>query len=159
MKSKWIAALLITSVVLNLLLTGFIVGKQGKPEAGGDPTRYYPRWVRTLAEPRRDDLRPLLRAHMQAMRPSLRELRALHKNLRRAIAAEPFDAQALDDALLAMRRQNDEVQVISHQSFTDFVATLTPSERAQLARDMGRSRPHGGKAHAPKGKHNPDEAR
>ena len=39
MKSKWIAVLLVTSLMLNLLLIGFIVGKRGLPEAGGDPTR------------------------------------------------------------------------------------------------------------------------
>ncbi len=44
MKSKWIAILLVTSVVLNLLLIGFIVGKRAMPEAGTDPTRHYPRW-------------------------------------------------------------------------------------------------------------------
>ena len=144
MKSKWIAALLITSVVLNLLLIGFIVGKRAMPEAGGDPTRHYPRWVRTLPEPRREALRPLLRSHMQEIRPSLRELRSLHRNLRAAIVAEPFDAVALNNALTAMRGQNDKVQVVSHNSFVDFVATLTPEERKQLARDVGRGRPRGG---------------
>lgn len=148
-KSKWIAVLLITSVVLNLLLVGFITGKRAMPEAGGDPTRHYPRWVRTLPEPRREALRPMLRSHMREMRPSLRELRTLHHNIRAAIVADPFDAAVLDSALAAMREQNDKVQVISHNSFIDFVATLTPEEREQLAQDVGRSRPRGGSGHEP----------
>ncbi|MCR9260076.1 MAG: periplasmic heavy metal sensor [Pseudomonadaceae bacterium] len=150
MKSKWIAILLVTSVALNLLLVGFVVGKRAMPEAGTDPTRVYPRWARTLPEPRRDALRPVVRAHMQAIRPSLRELRLLHRNLRAAIVADPFDATALDDALRALREQDGKVQVVSHNSFIDFVAKLTPAEREQLARDVGRGRPHKGDRHEPR---------
>ena len=157
MKSKWVAALLITSMVLNLLLIGFIVGKRAMPDAGGDPTRHYPRWARTLPEPRREELRPLLRSHMQAIRPSLRELRTLHRNLRSAIVAVPFDAAALAAALTAMRLQNDQVQVVSHDSFVDFVATLTPEERKQLARDVGRGRPRSSGGHEPKPGYRPGD--
>jgi uncharacterized membrane protein len=149
-KSKWIAILLITSVVLNLLLIGFIVGKRAMPEAGPDPTRHYPRWVRTLPEPRRDALRPLIRTHMQAIRPSLRELRVLHRNLRAAIVADPYDAAALDAALSALREQNDKVQVVSHRSFVEFVAKLSPAEREQLARDVTRGGPRKSGGHEPR---------
>ena len=159
MKSKWIAILLITSVVLNLLLIGFIVGKRAMPEAGADPTRHYPRWTRTLPEPRRDALRPLIRTHMQAIRPSLRELRSLHRNLRAAIVADPFDAAALDKALTDLRQQNDEVQVVSHQSFVEFVAKLTPVEREQLARDVGRGGPRKSGGHEPRPRHRINETR
>mgnify|MGYP001816582271 CR=1 FL=1 len=159
MKSKWIAILLITSVILNLLLVGFIVGKRAMPDAGADPTRHYPRWARTLPEPRRDALRPMIRTHMQAIRPSLRELRALHRNLRAAIVADPYDAAALDEALQALRGQNDKVQVVSHNSFIDFVAKLTPAEREQLARDVGRGRPHNSSGHKPRPGHRSNETR
>lgn len=157
--SKWIAAFLVTSVVLNLLLIGFIIGKRGMPEAGGDPTRFYPRWVRTLPESRREALSPLLRSHMQQMRPPLRGLRSLHKDLRAAIAAEPFDADALRTTLADMRRQNGQVQLVSHSSFVDFVAKLTPAERLQLAEDVGRGKPRGANGFGPRGEHKPNETR
>lgn len=144
MKSKWVAVVLVTSLVLNLLLLGFLIGKRGGAEIAGDPTRYYPRWVRTLPEPRREVLAPMVRAQMRSMRPSLRGLREKHRNLRAAIKTEPFDPEILRAALAAMRVQNEQVQTISHNSFIDFVATLDANERRQLAEDVGRRKPHHG---------------
>ncbi len=144
MKSKWVAAVLITSLVLNLLLIGFLIGKRGGAEMAGDPTRYFPRWVRTLPEPRREVLSPLIRNHMRSMRPSLRSLREEHRNLRAAIKSEPFDPELLRAALAAMRAQNEQVQTISHNSFIDFVAKLDANERRQLAEDVGHQKPQHG---------------
>ena len=52
-------------------------------------------------------------------------------------------------ALSAMRTQNEKLQVVSHDSFVEFVAKLTPEERHQLAADVGRVRPRGGGPHGP----------
>ena len=56
MNSKWIAALLIASLALNLLFVGFTVGRSHhQPEM--DPGIAFPSWARTLPKPRRKELR------------------------------------------------------------------------------------------------------
>lgn len=136
MKSKWVTVLLITSIVLNLVLAGFIIGNRALPSVGSDPTRSYPRWARTLPEERRESLWPLVRQQHQAMRPTLRELRAHQRVLREAILNEPFDRQILSDALAEMRTRHDKMQTVTHAGFVDFVAQLTQAEREQLAKEM-----------------------
>ncbi len=96
---------------------------------------------------------------MRAIRPSLRELRVLHRNLRAAIVADPYDATALHEALSALREQNEKVQLVSHESFIDFVTELTPAEREQLARDVGRGPPRKSSGHVSRSGHKINEAR
>ncbi len=136
MKSKWVAILLIVSLALNLIMVGFWTGSRSVAAPGFDPIRSYPRWAHGLAEPRRDALRPVMREHLKSMRPTLRALRQRHRALRDALTAEPFDAQVLEEALVAMREDQARMQSQSHASFAEFVTQLTPAERRQLAADM-----------------------
>lgn len=142
MKSKWVAILLVASVVINLLLIGFLIGSRSVGPPGADPTRGYPRWARGLPEERMDVLRPVIRQHMQNMRPALGGLRRGHRNLKQALTAEPFDPEALEQVLADMRAENDRMQTLSHTSFAEFVGHLTAAERKQLAADMSRRRHH-----------------
>ena len=98
-KSKWIIMALVISLIINLLLVGYLAGQSSKPKMFGDPTRMFPRWVRSLPEDRQQTLRPLVREHMNTVRPALRDMRRQHTQLRQAIGAEPFDADALAEEL------------------------------------------------------------
>ncbi len=142
MKSKWVAILLVASVVINLLLIGFLIGSRTVAPPGFDPTRGYPRWARSLPEERMEQLRPVIRQHMRSMRPALGKLRRAHKNLRDALTAEPYDAVMLQQALDDMRTENARMQALSHSSFTEFVGQLNAAERQQLATNMGRRGRH-----------------
>lgn len=157
MKSKWVAVALFASVGLNLALAGYVLGSRGAPDF--DPTRSYPRWVRTLPEPRREALRPVVVRHMRALRPALNTLHQQHRALRNAIEAEPFDPAVLHEVLSNMRANHERVQQASHASFAEFVGELTLAERQALLSDMGKSRrrgpPHGGPKHFRGSQHRP----
>ena len=45
MSSKWLLALFVLSLALNLALVGFLLGRSSVDFRGGDPTRGFPRWA------------------------------------------------------------------------------------------------------------------
>ncbi|MEM9624326.1 MAG: periplasmic heavy metal sensor [Pseudomonadota bacterium] len=145
MKSKWIAVVLVVSLALNLALGGFLLGRASGMGPAADPTHMFPRWARSLPEPRREAVRPLIREYFTSVRPNLRQLREQRRVVHQAIRAEPFDAQVLEDALAEMRGLQDEIFMVSDQSFVRFVAQLDPAERAQLANRPHRKPPPPGK--------------
>ena len=140
MKSKWLIVVLVVSIGINLALAGFLVGRHSGDAVRGDPTSMFPRWFRTLPESRRDELRGDMINHIKAMRPKVRLMREHHNALVQAIAAEPFELNALQEVLTSMRQQNMQVQQTSHEGFAEFVAQLNRAERQQLAADMRRPR-------------------
>lgn len=142
MKSKWIAIVLIGSLAANLALAGFLLGSRSQQSVGQDPTRAYPRWARSLPEPRREALRPVMMKHMRAMRPKVRTLRQQQRALASAIEGDEFDIETLQAALIEMRTEHERIQRASHESFTEFVAQLTQAERQALAKDMSKQRRH-----------------
>ena len=142
MKSKWLLALLVLSLALNLALVGFLLGRSSAGFAGGDPTRGFPRWAMMEMSPeRREALRPALSNERANMRRQLRGLREHHQSLRSAVAATPFDAAALDAALADMRSAYAQVESANHAAFREFVTQLTTAERQQLARQLERQHP------------------
>lgn len=141
MSSKWLLAILAVSLVANLLMVGYFLGQSSQPRFSGDPTRMFPRWVRTLPESRQDILRPMVREHIRTVRQPLRDMRHQHEALHNAIRAEPFDAPALANVLAQLREQNEQVQQASHQAFVKFVAALNPDERQALISDLRAPKP------------------
>ena len=140
-RAKWIYAILLVSLAVNLLLVGFVVGQSSKPALFGDPTRAFPRWVRTLPEERQVELRPTIRAHLGNMRPAMRQMRSQHQRLQDALRADPFDAELLAAALAELRANHARVQESSHRAFVGFVNQLTPAERQALVEDLRAPRP------------------
>lgn len=133
MKSKWLFGLLALSVILNLVLIGFIVGRHSGGGAMFDPARGYPHWVRTLPDARKEELRPLVVGHLRSMRGDLRTLRRNGQQISIALRADPFDADALSTALQRMRTHHGEVQMQGHRSLVELAVQLTPDERQALA--------------------------
>lgn len=133
MNSKWLAIILLLSLAINLALGGFIAGRTSGFGPAHDPSHMFPRWVRTLPEPRRDELRPLIREHFKHMRPHLGQMRDSRRAVHQAIVADKFDAQQLQQALAAMRAAQNEVFDNNDQAFVRFVGQLSKTERQQLA--------------------------
>lgn len=139
MRAKWLIGLFVLSVAVNLALIGFLVGRHSGAAAFVDPAREYPRWVRTLPEPRRDTLRPAIIQHIRSMRGDIRTLSGLNREVHQAIAADPFDPSQLAAALEAVSRHNKDMQQKSHQSLARFVGQLTSAERAAFAASLQRA--------------------
>ena len=155
MKSKWLIAIVVTSIALNLALLGYLAGRHSSPFPHADPTRGFPRWALTLPDERRLDLRGTLRR--PELRQQLRALRRHHRALHDAVVADPYDPHALAAALENMRGELAALELSNHASFQEFVSRLTPAERRELAAHLKRPRlpprRHPGAVHPPGAEH------
>ncbi len=155
MHNKWLIGALTVSVVVNLLLAGFVVGRMSGDFGfrGGIGAAPKMPQLRFLQEERRREVTQGLETR-KALRPILRELRRSQGNIRAAFAAEPFDQEALSDALAEFRRRLEESQALSHGKLVAVAARLTPDERRRLATTLDRRRGQPDKK-PPRRKHHP----
>jgi uncharacterized membrane protein len=131
---SWLLAALAASVVVNLVLGGYLLGRMsaGRPPAMGDPMLSGLHMVRALPEARRDELRPLLRTSFRDMRPQMRRMWRAQRRIDAALTAEPFAATELDEALAEFRDALLATQQRSHQAMVELATVLTPAERLLL---------------------------
>jgi uncharacterized membrane protein len=146
--SKWLIGGLVVSLIVNLVLVGFVAGRMSgfgpPPGFGPDPTSGFFRLLGFLPEERRAAIAPELRKQMSALLPMLRKMRTDQRDVFETLTAEPFDAAALEAALTDLRTNLTAAQVASHRSFVEMAKSLTPEERKSLAHAMRRPpRMHG----------------
>jgi uncharacterized membrane protein len=139
---------LVVSLVLNLLLVGFLAGRMSgfgpPPGFGPDPTTGFFRLLGFLSDQRRATITPELRKQMGELIPMLRKIHGDQKDVFETLTADPFDPAALDAALADLRANLTAAQIASHHSFVEMAKSLTPDERKALARAMRRQpRMHG----------------
>ena len=154
MKRKWLVGGLIVSLVLNIGLVGFLAGAASRPalfpRSYLDPAIGLPQLLRFLPPERREAVlqsagdRELRRHVGGAVRHMRRAQAALHK----ALAAEPFDADALARALADFRDHFAKSQSRSHRAFVGVAARLTPEERRRFVASIKAKRR--GEARSPK---------
>ncbi|MGG7567949.1 periplasmic heavy metal sensor [Rhodovulum sp. DZ06] len=148
-RRRWVGWALAASLCLNLLLLGGMAGaflRHGppgaSPAAGLDAFTLH-RMMHRLPDEQRDAARDLFRAHrpdFDALRPRWRETRAA---VAAALGAEPFDPEALRDALRAARQAEVEGKGLLDQAMVEFAAGLPAETRAELVEELGRRRWHG----------------
>ena len=145
MGSKWLIGVLVVSIVVNLLLAGFIVGRMSGDSGfrgGLGPAPSLPQ-LRFLEPDRQREVTQGLQSRRE-LRPILRELHRSQKQIRAAFVAEPFEKEALTEALAEFRGRLEESQALSHKKLVAVAARLTPDERRRLTKAMDRRRgpPH-----------------
>lgn len=144
MRSRWLIAGLAVSLILNLALVGFFVGRVSGPpawtQARMDPSFGLARALRFLPEERRDALfdHEEARDIRRSLSRSMRGMRQHQHAIQTALTAEPFDPDALATAFAAFRHDMDEAQTRNHGLFVRIAAGLTPEERDQLHRALAR---------------------
>jgi uncharacterized membrane protein len=138
MSNRALTILLVVSVAANFALFGFVVGKQSRPYPTFDPTRGYVRWLQTLPEDRRDELRPIVRQSKGGTRPI--RLGRIHREFRDLLNDDSIDEEKLTEVLNRLRLGHHTQQKASHEAFIAFVGQLTTQERLDLAATLA-SRP------------------
>jgi len=153
-KSRGGRVLLIASLALNLFLVGLIVGgimsgvrtfRERGPGFGLSAME-----MREVADMLADETRAKFRESMRdsfpELRQAFRDARQARDGVSEALAAEPFDIDALEDAFATARAADDKVWTLSTGAFTKFVGELDEAEREELVeaikkrRDFRRSR-------------------
>ena len=151
---------LIASLAANALLIGAVGGlfagtlaaDRDRPEAhrGEPPGNVEQTLARRIlsvvpSEERRTYRRRFAREWVD-MRPLRRELRMRRTDLARAILAEPYDQEAVETALTALRNSEARIQAELHSTLAETLAGLTLEQRQQL---MTNSRSHDGRPPPP----------
>ena len=140
---KWLVAIVVISIAINLLLVGFYVGRQplsGRTNMGIDATMGLQRMLQGLPDDRR-------RALLQDVAVSRREIASRHRALQkvqvdieRVMATEPFDAERIAQALENFRRRFDENQEDSHRLLVQLFEQMNPDERHTVRNALRRPR-------------------
>ena len=133
---RWLVAALVVSLLVNLVLVGFMAGRFSAGQRPHfDPMMGIRAPTRFLAEERREELKPVIRQFREAL-PSLRHLRGTQRVLYDAITADPFEREPLEEALASFRSNLLAGQQTGHAAFVNLVEALTPEERARMLKSM-----------------------
>ncbi len=158
--SRWLIALLVLSLAVNLLVLGAVgtmayfhfkgtawmshgqTDRQTLRRAAlGRPglmVRALWRTMRTLPEERRKALRPLLREHRQAIRQAYAEVGRLRLALTEALKTAPDDAARRQAILQQLEKAETETRRHIVQLVATFLENLTPEERRIFAERLER---------------------
>ena len=138
--TRRLAIALAVSVAVNLFLVGFIAMRAyrgGRHHERGHRHGHElgPRAFGRDGDPQADQaMRRVMQRREAALRAQGRKLRATRGAVSAAFRAEPFDPQALARELAELRAQTAESQRLMHEALVEVAPTLTPEQRARLAR-------------------------
>lgn len=143
---RWLVLGLALSLVINLVLIGFLIGRlSGMPRPPSFRANVPASigWLmRNLPEERREMLRADAREHFRSTRPELRALRDAQRRLYEVLSAEKLDQQALNDVIAQLRTHLDAIQGANLALLGELAGKLSPQERHMLAEGL-RRRPGG----------------
>ncbi|EED34707.1 conserved hypothetical protein [Luminiphilus syltensis NOR5-1B] len=125
----WLTAALLVSLSVNLVVAGIVIGRG----VGGSERPPPLEWaIKPLDAEIREQLRPVLRAHMSDMRTRRASMRERNDTLLEVINTDPMDPQALEAALLALRQETARYQELMHGIVQDVVSDLPREQRQQV---------------------------
>lgn len=150
---RWPRVVLAVSLVLNILFIGLVAGRLlaggvfGPAPFGGPPMRELPELAQALPDDERDMAWAAFRERAPELRTAFMAIGAARDGVMDALAAEPFDPDAMDAALAALRERTEEAQAVVHGALAEISRNLSPEGRhavVEAARGMGRRMGHGG---------------
>lgn len=148
--------ILVASLVVNGLLIGLLIGsglRQSTPPPPDRGERALVRGLeRSVSEDQRAAVRQAFRQAYAATRSERRKLRDARRDLRQALAATPYDAEAVKAAFARVRAAEVASQTGLHEELARQFERLTPEQRASVLRSMerrGRRGPRGDRQQRP----------
>lgn len=141
--------LLVASLALNLvfatalgtrLLTHRMHAGSGPISGAGFPS---PRALhRHLNETERSALRAALESRRELFREQAREARRARRDVERALLAEPFERDALDDAMQRVRQHSGGLAEHAQKAIVELAASMDAEGRQRLATALRHSGRH-----------------
>ncbi|MEQ9144407.1 MAG: periplasmic heavy metal sensor [Parvibaculaceae bacterium] len=148
---RWLGPVLLVSLVLNLFLIGLFVAGMIYRHGPGGPVHAMLAMQNSivaqhLSEEERNAFRAAMRPRMRDMRPFFEGVRDARRGVSEAVAAEPYDPDAVRSAFTELRRALMAVGEHSQNAMIEVFADLPPETRARIAEGMLRG---------PRGHHRP----
>ena len=140
---KWLIAVLVTSIAINLLLVGFYVGRQPLSERtnmGFDGSLGLQRMLRGLPDDRRRGLLQDVDVSRREIASRYRALQKVQLDIERIMETEPFEPDELAQALENFRRRFDENQEDGHRILIQLLEKMNPDERSAVRNALRRPR-------------------
>jgi len=147
-RNQFIVLALLASIAINLVFVGGIAFRYLNSERSGMGRPLPPNigWiVRDLSEDRRSELAPILQQSFEEIRPIRGELFVVQRSVNQLMAAQPFDAVALELAFTQLREINTRYQELSHRQTNDILNQLSEEERRIALEFVERRGPRDGR--------------
>jgi len=151
---KWVLLALVVSLGLNLFVGGLVVGgrfhhpppgaflHERHVDAKNEPRvfLFVNRMARELPPDERRNFMTVVNGYRGELTEADRNLRDARKRVREAMAAEPFDRAALENAFADVRVRFDDLQKVLHGALADAASRLPPDARQRLAQQDSKDR-------------------
>lgn len=141
---------LFVSLALNVFVVGTFVGSRfngGRPESsptGSGPERRdrnpVNAAIRTLSPEAQAAWRAQAPAFLSTYGPDLRDTRRAIQGAAQGLGADPFDAPAAISNFQRARELEHRTRLVMDRRLVAFAATISPEDRARLARALARPR-------------------
>lgn len=142
---RWLGPALLASVAVNIFLVGLISVPLffrpphdrdfGPPPRGAGPGMFHQSF-RDLPEEDRKAIRTAMLGHFPEIRPHLIEMREAKAELADAVAADPYDEDAVRAAFDKMERAMKAMGDVGRDAMLSGFAKLTPEQRQRVAGAM-----------------------
>ena len=139
MGRKSLIAICVVSLIVNLGLIGYVVGKSFGPDIHRDRTAIrlgssMERILRPLGAERARELMPIARAHRKEIQVRLEAIRLAQNDLYLATVEEPFDPKRLKAAQKRFNELFLAGKVRHDQMWLELAEKLEPGERQRIMR-------------------------
>src|SRR5262245_45769882 len=130
---RWVLALLIASLALNLVIIGSVAGAvwrfRSPPPWASGITPNLLGYASTLPAPRRKELWEQTSEERRHIRPFRREVRAAREDTIKALVAEPFDKQRFVTAQARQAEAENRAREAVQSLYVKIAEGMTPEER------------------------------
>lgn len=138
-----VSIILTLSLILNGMLAGFLIGgnlrqERPPPPPDGGERALMRALESNVAEADRSGVRDALRTAYRATRNERMDLRQARRNLRIALAADPYDFDAVIEAFEAVRTAETTARIGLHDELARQFEDLSAEERVSVLRTMDR---------------------
>lgn len=142
---------LLVSLAVNLFFAGLLIGgplfhdrvKRDGAFRGGPDMAMMPSprlLVEVLGREEGRRAQRELRRQVPQLRQKFTAIRAGHKDVLSAMRADPYDPEALQDALTHTRGKHMEIASSFEKPFAELLADFTPEQRAKMAEALEKMR-------------------
>lgn len=143
-RPRWLYPVLIASLALNLLIVGAATGamwshRHGHHRFGGERGLFG--FVRELPRERQTDIREVLEAEREKLKPLREAARTNWTESNEMLGTEPFDRDKYKASLDRMNEAQMKVRTAITDTMADLAARLTPEER-RILKDWRQRKAH-----------------
>ena len=140
---RWMWVTLISSLAVNLLIIGIVGGAAYKWRHGGHWGGHgfggpMAKYISTLPDERRSEIRKTIHAHFMKLRPQWKEVHRARKKVSESLKVEPFNRTGFEAALSELRSAEFAARESMTPVLSELAAKLSPKERMEFLRHQTR---------------------